>query len=424
MEYIVLAIPVFFLLIGLELLFGKLKKTSWYRFNDAITNISCGIGQQVLGVFLKVAVFIGYVWIFEHLRLFTIPVNLFTIFILFVGVDFFYYWFHRLAHEISILWGSHIVHHQSEEYNLTVALRQGWVQSAFSWVFYIPLAFMGFDPFVFLAVSAFQTLYQFWIHTRAIGKLPKVVEYIFNTPSHHRVHHGINPKYLDKNHGGTLILFDRMFGTFQEEEEEVVYGITSQAKSWNPLWLNFAYWIDLLKLVSKGRNLKDKWQILTKPPGWKPDYLGGVEKPGEVKPETFQKFDVQIPEKVNYYVLFQYVILIAAASAFLFFESHFGWIVKSVVVLYLIITIVSLGGLLEKKQWAWKMELPRLIFPVIAAILFTRKESFFSSITFTAEIPSFYVIFLILGVISFALISILWINAFRNIFKTPDLSIK
>ena len=152
---------------------------------------------------------------------------------LFLGVDCAYYWFHRIAHEYNAPWAGHVVHHSSEDYNLAVALRQGTFQGLFSWVFYLPLALLGFPPAWFAAMTSFDLLYQFWIHTRAIGKLGPL-EWVLNTPSHHRVHHARNPKYLDKNYAGTLIIWDRMFGTFQAEEEEPVYGLTKPLEQLEP----------------------------------------------------------------------------------------------------------------------------------------------------------------------------------------------
>jgi alkylglycerol monooxygenase len=224
---IILSIPIFFILIGMELIVDKVRKKSNYRFNDAITNISCGIGEQVTGVFFKLFIVTIYEILFEHYKLFDIPVNWTTGILLFIGVDFFYYWFHRYSHVINLFWGGHVVHHQSEEYNLSVALRQGWFQKFFSFIFYLPLAIIGFSPIQFLTVSSLVTLYQFWIHTKNINRMG-VLEHVLNTPSHHRVHHGVNPKYIDKNHAGTFIIWDKMFGTFQEEEEEPIYGITHQ----------------------------------------------------------------------------------------------------------------------------------------------------------------------------------------------------
>lgn len=376
MDYIVLAIPVFFLLIGIELLIDKLKRTNLYRFNDAITNLSCGIGQQVIGVFLKLTIIgTAYVYLYDNVTLrawfgvrpfpgadFSAPAVIATWIILFIGVDFFYYWFHRLAHEVSILWGSHVVHHQSEEYNLTVALRQAWLQGAFSWFFYLPLAVLGFHPVMFVTVNSLQTLYQFWIHTKTINRLHPAFEYVFNTPSHHRVHHGVNPKYIDRNHGGTLIIFDRMFGTFQAEEEEVVYGITKQTNSWNPLWVNFEYWIDLFRAAWRATKWSDKIKILVKEPGWYPDELGGVQKPKEVSNATFHKYDEQAPQGLNRYVFAHYIIMLAGTTAFLFMAGKLPLPVNLLLAALVVIAVVSLGGLFEKKPWVIPLEMARLVF--------------------------------------------------------------
>lgn len=377
-NYIALAIPVFFLLIGVELLVAKLRQSQLYRFNDALTNISCGIGQQVLGAFLKTVLGIAYIELYKHTRFFTLEGDTWWVWLVcFIGTDFFYYWFHRYAHEISFLWGGHIVHHQSEEYNLSVALRQGAFQSATSWVFYLPLAVIGFSPLVFIVVNQFNTLYQFWIHTKAIDKLPRWFEFIFNTPSHHRVHHGVNPQYIDKNHGGTLIIWDRLFGTFEPEGEEVVYGVTKPLASWNPVWANFDYIRDVFRLMARCRNPLDALKVLYKAPGWRPDYLGGPQFPGQVSAAQFRKYDTQVSPGTNYYVLFQYIFVLVGASIFLFSADQLhkiypgaqGWMWKGGLALLVLTSIVSLGGLLERKTWAAPLEYARVILSGLALTL-------------------------------------------------------
>ena len=164
-DYIALSVPVFFILIGIELTYSLYKKMAYYRLNDSISNLS-QVVQQLTGIFMKTSLFFGYKYIYEHWRLLDLPNSIWVWLILFFGVDFFYYWFHRTSHQVNLLWAAHIVHHQSEEYNLTVALRQSWFQGWFSWIFYLPLALMGFQPLMFLTLSAFNTLYQFWIHTQ------------------------------------------------------------------------------------------------------------------------------------------------------------------------------------------------------------------------------------------------------------------
>ena len=377
MSLIVYSIPIFFLLIGVEYLITRMRGLPYYRFNDAITNLSCGIGSQVAGLFMKFLTFGVYVIIYRHSPFNgKIPYNYFTIILLFLGVDFFYYWFHRLAHEISFLWGSHVVHHQSEEYNLTVALRQAWVQGAFSWIFYLPLAFIGFNPYMFATIASLQTLYQFWIHTKVIDKMPAWYEFIFATPSHHRVHHGVNPKYIDKNHAGTLIIWDRIFGTFQAEEEEVVYGITTQPKSWNPLWVNFEYWIDLFKDMAKAHKPSDAIKMMVMAPGWKPAEMGGMIAYKEVSPSTFQKYDTAVSQRLNNYILVQFVILLIGTSAFLFGQKNLDLKQTAAVSVLILYTIETIGGLFEKRKWVTIAEMLRIL--MLSVLIGAITDKFYS----------------------------------------------
>lgn len=368
-NYILYAIPVFFLLIGVELLVARIMKRDVYHFSDAIANLSCGITQQVVGVLMRTLLFAGYIYLYENFQIWDLGVDKWWVWVVcFVGVDFFYYWFHRLAHEISVMWGGHIVHHQSEEYNLSVALRQGSFQALSSWIFYLPLAWMGFSPLVFLVVAQFQTLYQFWIHTRLIGKMWWPIEYIFNTPSHHRVHHGINPQYIDKNHGGTLIIFDRLFGTFQVEEEEVVYGVTKPLKSWDPIWANLDYWRDIAKLIVHCRNPWDVVMVLVKGPGWRPTYLGGPQTPQPVSVAMFKKYDIQLPKGLSSYVLVQYIVILLGASAFLatvgeLRKAYSGWEQTAWVfglAALVLLCVANMGALLARKSWSPNVEAVRL----------------------------------------------------------------
>ena len=409
MKLIVYAIPVFFILIGIELLIARMRNLSYYRFNDAVTNLSCGIGSQISGIFLKTFTFIGYTYLYQH-SIWKIQDTVITGVLLFIGVDFFYYWFHRLAHEISFLWGSHVVHHQSEEYNLTVALRQAALQGAFSWVFYLPLAVVGFSPAMFLTIASLQTLYQFWIHTKLINKMHPAFEYVFNTPSHHRVHHGVNPKYIDRNHGGTLIIFDRMFGTFQVEEEEVVYGITKQPKSWNPVYVNFEYWVDLFKETFSVKSHADKVRMMLKGPGWKPAELGGMEPMKDVSYATFTKYDTEIPGALNYYVLAQFVLVLAGTTIFLNTEMKEPFsgniLLKVGTALVIILSLVNIGGIFERKAWVPVLEYVRLVATAAVVTLLVKSS------------PNFYAISGTVAAI--ALASAVWFTTFLPLFKTNN----
>lgn len=363
------AIPVFFLLIGVELFGGLLFNRNYYRLNDAISNISCGISQQVSGAVFKLLGLGLYVVIYQNLKIFTIPNTWWTYIILFILIDFLYYWFHRYSHEINAFWGAHVVHHQSEDYNLSVALRQSAFQGFISSVFYLPLAIAGFDPLIFAIIGTFQTLYQFWIHTEAIRKLPFWFEYIFNTPSHHRVHHGRNPEYIDKNHGGTLIIFDRLFGTFEPEINPVVYGVTKPLASWNPIWANFDYYSDLTKNSLKIPGLLNKLRLWIDRPGWMPEALGGVEKIPEVSRITSKKYDTKISKEILFYVLLQFSLTLVATTAFLSAFSNLV-LLHSVCLSFIILwTISNLGSILELKKWTLISEFARLF--TVPVLFFT-----------------------------------------------------
>ena len=360
MDYIVLSIPIFFILITIEVVVSLAKGAKLYRFEDAITNISCGIIQQVVKVFAKTVLIVGYLYLYENHRFFTIPDNVYSYIILFISVDFFYYWFHRYAHEINLFWSVHIVHHQSEDYNLTVALRQSSTQMFVGMLFYLPLAMIGFNPIAFVAVDAFQTLYQFWIHTKTIKKLHPAFEFIFATPSHHRVHHGRNPKYIDKNHGGTLIIFDRMFGTFQEEEEEVTYGVTAPLASWNPFWANFDGFAGIWEDWKRPISFIDKIKLLYKKPGWLPESQGGFRRPQAV-PNDFQRYNTPVSMNLGIYIFIQYLALLGILSYFLFNVSKFILVEQLMIAAFVVVSAVIFGGLMENKKWSKGSEILRVV---------------------------------------------------------------
>ncbi len=366
LSLIVLAIPVFFLLIAVELVWTRIQERDYYRLSDSLNDLSCGILQQLIEAFLKTALFAGYVFLFEHYRLFTAPYAPWAWVACFVGVDFFYYWFHRTSHEVNAVWATHVVHHQSEEFNLTVALRQGAFQGAFSWVFYLPLAILGFPPLMFLTLTSINTLYQFWIHTRAIGNLGPL-EWVLNTPSNHRVHHGRNPKYIDRNHGGTLIVWDRLFGTYQAEEEEVAYGITTPLSSWNPVWANLHYWVELWQKAKRAARPLDKLRMFLKPPGWLPADLGGFQPAPDVAGQPLRRYETPVPAGLAAYILAQFGLVLLGSSVLLFAQNRLPGVFLGAAAVMVALSLVALGGLFERKRWALWMEAARLVLLTAAA---------------------------------------------------------
>ena len=363
----VIAIPVYFLLIGIELIVHRVQAVKSYRLNDAITNINCGVTSQVTGAFLKVLSIGVYTLIFEKFRIIELPNTALVWIMAFIAYDFFYYWAHRMSHQVNLFWGGHSVHHQSEEYNLSVALRQSSTQTIWTFAFYIPMAIVGVHPILLVSVSGFNLLYQFWIHTESINKLPRWFEAIFNTPSHHRVHHARNPKYIDKNHAGTFIVWDKLFGTFKAEEERPVYGITKNLNSWNPIWANIAHYSDMWSDVKTIPKWSDKFRYIFEKPGWLPDYMGGYRAPEEVDLIKYRKFDTHTAAKLNVYVLVQYIILLAGTAMFLFNLDKMGTSDKLIFAGVIIYSVVSFGALFENRNWGFAMESLRLIFLALTA---------------------------------------------------------
>lgn len=401
------AIPVFFLLIGVELLVGIWTHRKFYRLNDAVANISCGITQQLFGVLLKLLGFGLYLFLYQY-RIISIPNTWWSYLFLFVLIDMLYYWFHRYSHEINTFWGAHVVHHQSEEYNLSVALRQSAFQGIFSSAFYLPLALLGFAPIPFAIINTFQTLYQFWIHTEAINKMPTWFEFIFNTPSHHRVHHGRNPEYIDKNHGGTLIIFDRLFGTFEPEQAPVVYGVTKPLNTWNPIWANFDYYADLLKESARFPRFIDKLRLWVDRPGWRPKELGGLQVPPPVERETTSKYDQSIPWAISVYVFVQFVLILVGATIFLIVVNNISLAQSFALSVIIFWAAGNLGAILDRRAWGLWLEYLRLL-----ALPFLYMAAF-GMFSFSFGAVSLPLIWLLVGL---SVVSLLWVLLFHRKLK-------
>ncbi|WP_025899272.1 sterol desaturase family protein [Sneathiella glossodoripedis] len=268
------AIPAFVLLIILEALIGRFRpEKSRYETRDSAASLFMGLGNFAIGFLNFGLVAAVSLWVYEY-RIFEFGYQWYAFVLIFFAEDFCYYWFHRLSHEHRIWWAAHINHHSSQYYNLSTALRQTWTGGfAGTWTPWLLLSFLGFP----LPLIAFQQgvslVYQFWIHTEAIDKMPRHFEFFFNTPSHHRVHHAINAKYLDANYAGILIIWDRLFGTFVEEDksEPCRYGIVKQIASFNPFVIAFHEWWGIISDVTKAKTVKGAFMYMFGPPGWSED---------------------------------------------------------------------------------------------------------------------------------------------------------
>ena len=273
---IAVAVPVFVAAILIEIAIVRLGGARFGRYGvrDSAASLLMGLGNRVTGLIGGTALMVAMLTLVYQFRLIdALPVTGWTVIICFVADDFAYYWFHRIAHERRWFWASHVVHHSSRHYNLTTALRQTWTgKFTFSFIFSLPLALIGFPPAMIVFVSGVNLIYQFWIHTETIDRLGPM-EWIFNTPSHHRVHHATNPAYLDANYAGTLIIWDRIFGTFVPEVETIKprYGIIRNLDSYNPLTIAFHEWISIWKDLKVAKSLREYAGYLFGPPGWSPD---------------------------------------------------------------------------------------------------------------------------------------------------------
>ncbi len=365
---VILAIPVFFILMAAEFIYDHVKQKKLYRVNDAVSNISCGIVEQLSGLFAKIFTVAAYHFIFVHFAIFELENTWYWILLCFIGVDFFYYWAHRLSHEVNLFWLGHVVHHQSEDYNLSVALRQSTFQKMFTFYFYFPLAFLGFKTEWFVMMGAFNLLYQFWIHTEVIKRLPAWYEYLFNTPSHHRVHHARDPRYIDKNHAGTLMVWDRMFGTFAEEEDKPTYGITTPLNTFNPIMANVRPFINLWNEVKRVPGLLNKWKLIWKPPGWYPAELGGFRPPKEVDKRSYRKYDVVLSTGLNVYLLLHYLIILLITSLFLFNAGGLDLLLQISISVFIVLSIAFLGIIFDDREKALRLELSRFSLSLIAGI--------------------------------------------------------
>lgn len=372
-DVVILSIPVFFVLILVELIYDSVQRRKnnpgTYRLNDAFTNISCGIIDQATGVFAKVLTIGVYALVYEmlvNLTPWSIPSHWTTWILCFVAVDLAYYWSHRLSHEVNLFWTGHVVHHQSEDYNLSVALRQGAFQKVLMLWVYLPLAAIGFPTEWFVVSIGINLLYQFWIHTEYVDKMGWL-EYILNTPSHHRVHHGRNPKYIDKNHAGVFIIWDRMFGTFKEEEERPTYGITSPLNTFNPVMAHVQPFADLWRDTRSIPNWSDRVRYLFSPPGWYPESMGGFKAPPELTGNE-AKYDRKLPLGVNIYLLVQYAVVVGFSSVFLFTFQQYTNAVNVGFLALVLFHVYGLGNMFDKRRSARIFEATRQAAMILASL--------------------------------------------------------
>ncbi|MBI1187996.1 MAG: sterol desaturase family protein [Alphaproteobacteria bacterium] len=294
LDVVTLAVPAFVALVIIEMIVVRLTRRGRYNALDSGASLAMGLGNTIAGVFFGGLVVAGHFFVYQY-RLFDIPWAWWSLALCFFGEDLAYYWFHRIAHERRWFWASHVVHHTSQHYNLTTALRQTWTGAiSFSWIFALPLSLIGFPPLMTFFFGGVSLVYQFWIHTETIQRMGPL-EWVMNTPSHHRVHHATNPRYLDANYAGVLIIWDRIFGTFvpERDDDKPRYGVISNLGSFNPFRVAFHEWAGIFRDVRSARSVREVFGYVFGRPGWSPD--GSRKTSRSIKAEWEAREAARVP---------------------------------------------------------------------------------------------------------------------------------
>ena len=365
--FITYAVPVFFLMIGIEFIFGVIKGTNNYRLNDSIAAISLGLISR-LPPLLNLGIQ-GVVWTYvaTNLNMSLMPKDSWVTWVIaFLFYDLCYYWMHRMSHEVKVLWASHVVHHQGEEFNLSTALRQtssGWL---WKWIFYIPMFMVGIPGEVFFTVAAINLLYQFWVHTEHIKTLG-ALELIFITPSNHRIHHAQNPEYIDANYGGVFIIWDRIFGTYIPERDDLkpIYGTVKPLRSWNPIWSNLEIYHQMIRDTIHTKTLKNKIKVWFSSTRWRPEDV--YEKFPHVTNdlEDFEKYDPDTNRTTKFFTSVQFIINSSISTIIIFTIADQSYLQSCMLAIMLVASTTLVTSIIENKKWGYQSELARSIFTIL-----------------------------------------------------------
>lgn len=369
-NYLAFAIPAFFLFLYLEYQLAVIqKKKHLFKYESSVSNVSIGIAERLLNLFIAGSFYDLFKYIYQHYALFDIP-NVWWVWVLLIlATDLVWYWYHRLGHQVNFLWAAHIVHHQSEEFNLSVSARITTFQALIRNVFWCVLPFIGFHPALVMVILTVHGAYSFFTHTQLIGKLGWL-EHIFITPSLHGVHHASDEKYLDKNYGDVFVFWDKLFGTFQKEEEAPKYGLTHPIKSYSFLWQHFHYYLELDEAAKREQGLFNKLRI------WfgHPARLDQDIRPILEKRFLQHKADSHYRFKFKKYLNFQLVLSILLLT---FTTAFFAWLGvddKLFILGFILITLVNCGALLEQRKWIYYLECIRLM--MLVSYLFWKFDLF------------------------------------------------
>jgi len=366
-NFLAFAMPAFFLFVYLEYQLAQRKKLpETFNYESSVSNISIGLAERLINLFIAGSFYQLFYFIYENYRIFDIPSNFLVWIGLILATDFVWYWYHRMGHEINFFWAAHIVHHHSEEFNFTAAARITTFQAVIRTGFWCILPLFGFHPKMVITMLVVHGAYSFFTHTQLIGRI-KWLEYVFVTPSVHGVHHASDEKYLDKNYGDMFTFWDRLFGTFQEEEEKPKYGLTHPLKSYSFLWQHFHYYFEIHELWKRSVGFKAKWQaVFGSPADMDQDIRPGLEK------RFLQdKTDRSHRLKFRNYLYIQLALCTLLLTIFTYYFDLLDGYDKAFSVSFILITLVNCGALLEQRKWIYYLEYVRL-FIISTYILYTQ----------------------------------------------------
>jgi sterol desaturase/sphingolipid hydroxylase (fatty acid hydroxylase superfamily) len=397
MNPIVFAIPVFMAFVGLEAWLAWRRGLKVYRLHDALTSINIGAMSETIRALLKLLSLAVYAVVVERVGAFSWDLKSPWVWVLaFFMYDFFYYWAHRSGHEVNLLWAAHVVHHSSEDYNLSTALRQSSTNQVFYWLFYLPMAIVGIPVTVFVVIALISVVYQFWSHTQLVGKLGWA-DRVFVTPSNHRCHHGRNDYCLDKNYGGTLIIWDRLFGTYvaERDDEPVVYGTLVPLQSWNPLWGNLKNYVGIWRQVRSTAGWSNKLMRVFAPPGW-----GNADAPAPALPQaaSWSRFDTPALKWQHVYGLLASAVIFGLLFNLLIVAQSLSVPQRAAYAAVLVLNAVGMAWVFEGKRWALGFEALRaaLVFGALAAGLW------FGPVSLPAQVAALFALALSWGMLALA----------------------
>ena len=348
------AVPLFTGLMLLEYYLSRKKEKALFHFNEAVANLNVGIAERLSDLFTAGLFYFFFAWINRHWALFVIRPGLFTWILLFLFTDLLWYWYHRLGHEVNILWSAHVVHHQSEDFNYTVSARITFFQAAARCLFWAILPLIGFPAPMITIFLLIHGTYPFFTHTQLIGRLGWL-EYFLVTPSHHRVHHSSNPAYLDKNYGDVLIIWDKLFGTFAKEEEEPVYGLTKPLDSYSFLWQHFHFMLEMGVAFRRAKGFRKKGAVLF----GKPDLIDGRIRPVLERKLSFRQTERAYTLPLLNYIKLQTFITLILLFSLILFEHYLTGAQTFILSLFILASVITTGAMLEQRKWLLYLELVR-----------------------------------------------------------------